>query len=84
MSEEKKARIRELNKIVQKWGNADFSESAETVGYVRSDFERWVVTERRQNVDRYQSYPNSYRNTDVATMWASWKASHSYYKHKRI
>lgn len=73
-----------LNQLVNN-GHDPFAETpascvpSEAAGYVRKDFERWVVTERGQSIERYNKYPNSYKLPEVNTMWVAWKASHSCY-----
>lgn len=47
---------------------------------IREDFERWIVTERNQSVERYDAPTYAYKNTDVLTLWEAWKAAYRYYR----
>lgn len=49
--------------------------STVTPGYLRSDFERWIKTERGQSVERYDKYPFSYKISELNAMWVAWCAA---------
>lgn len=41
---------------------------------IRINFEKWCKYERGQSVDRYDTFPYSYKISEVESMWVGWLA----------
>ena len=42
---------------------------------LKIEFERWVKLERKQSVEKYETFPFSYKLSEVGAMWEAWQGA---------